>query len=101
MTNASALHLRHRERAADGSPETIADIITRARFAAEWHQNKATKERAQARGFSKLSKVEEYTLQQREDAVYAAAHCFGAATVHEDTARTLDSIADALVYVVG
>lgn len=98
---ATRLYERSREREADGSPETLTDIIQRARYAAEWHKNKATKERATADGFKKLSTVEEYTLQQREDAVYTAAHCYGAATIHDDASRFADSIADALLYVVG
>ena len=89
------------EREAAGTPETLADIIARTRYAAAWKLEQARKCRAEAEGFRKLATVEEYTLQQREDALVAAAACAGEARIHEDTARTLDSIADALVYVVG
>ena len=90
----------HERREAEGRPENLTEIIQRTRFAAEWNQKAAETARESARKFGKLAKVEEYTLQQREDATFAAAHEFGVATVREDAARTLDSIADALCALV-
>lgn len=101
MPTASELHRRHLEREAAGTPETLADIVKRSRFAAEWHQERAANKRAQARGFYAMSKDEGYTLQQREDAHYSAATLSGEAAVHEDAARFADSIADALIAVTG
>jgi hypothetical protein len=103
MDAAALKHLSQRsaERAADGSPETLQDIIVRARYAAEWNLDQAEVKARQAREFGRMSKHDGYTLQQRADAEYAAAHCFGEATVRRDAATTLDSIADALVTLVG
>lgn len=99
MTTATDLHNRAVERG--DKPETIADIIARSRFAAEWHQEQARKDRAAAQGFYAMSKDEGYKLQQREDALYSAAEMMGKAHVHEDAARFADSIADALITIAG
>ena len=92
---------RRAERDADGSPETLSDIIQRTRYSAEWKLNQAERSRREAEGFRKLSTVEGYTLQQREDARVAAGSCLQKAFADEDASRILDSIADALVYLVG
>jgi hypothetical protein len=91
----------HEARKIEQRPESLQELIHRVRYAAEWNQEQAEKARQTARGFGRLSTVEEYTEQQREDARYAAGHEFGVATVRDDAARTLDSIADALVALVG
>ena len=96
---ATDLHRRARERG--DKPETLADIIARTRFAAEWHQRRAADKRAQSHGFYAMKSEERYTLQQREDAVYAAANLMGEASIHEDAARFADSVADALIAVTG
>lgn len=101
MTTASELYARHQEREADGSPETLADIIKRARFAAEWNQRKAEECAKVSDGFWTMSKDERYTAQQREDAIYSAAYEQGRVAIYRDAARFADSIADALITVVG
>jgi hypothetical protein len=99
MTPALKLAKLQEARRASGQPETLTDLIHRVRFAAEWNQEKAEKDAEQARGFGRLAA--EYTAQQREDAVYTAASFYGEANVRRDAARILDSIADALVALVG
>ena len=99
MTTATDIHKRAVERG--DKPETLADIVQRSRFAAEWHLRRAENKRAQSHGFYAMRSDERYTVQQREDALYAAANLMGEAQVHEDAARFADSIADALIAVTG
>lgn len=101
MTTAAKLAAAHAERAETGRPETLAEIIVRTRYAAEWKLEQARKHRASADGFRKLATVEEYTLQQREDARVAAGSLLERAFADEDASRILDSIADALIAVTG
>lgn len=101
MTTAAKLAAAHAEREKTGRPETLAEIIARARYAAEWKLEQARKHREQADGFRKLATVEEYTLQQREDARVAAGSLLERAFADEDASRIIDSLADALVTVVG
>lgn len=99
MITATQLHKRSVERG--DAPETLTDIVQRARFAAEWNQAQAAKCAKVSAGFWDMSKDERYTLQQREDAIYSAAYEQGRVAIYRDAARFADSVADALVAVVG
>lgn len=97
----SARDLYRRAQERDGSPETLADIVQRARFAAEWNTEQARKCGETSAGFWRMSKDERYSAQQREDAVYSAAYEQGRVAVYRDAAAFADSIADALIAVTG
>lgn len=99
MPTATDIHKRAVERG--DAPETLADIVQRARFAAEWNTSQADKALATSDGFWKMTKDERYTAQQREDAIYSAAYEQGRVAIYRDAARFADSIADALVAVIG
>lgn len=101
MTAALKLAALSAAREAEGRPENLTELIHRVRFAAEWNQKRDEVDSAASRGFYAMSKDEGYTLQQREDALYSAAALQGEANVRRDAARTLDSIADALVALCG
>lgn len=97
---ATDLHRRAQER--NGGLETLADIVQRARFAAEWNTKQAEKSAATSAGFwAKMLKDKRYTAQQREDAICSAAYEQGRVAIFRDAAAFADSIADALVAVVG
>lgn len=97
--SATDLHRRAQER--NGGPETLADIVQRARFAAEWNTEQARKCAKMSTSFWTMTKDERYTEQQREDALYSAAYEQGRIAIYRDAAAFADSVADALVAVIG
>jgi hypothetical protein len=99
MTTAAELFARSQERG--DAPETLTDIIKRARFAASWNRDQAEKCGKVSAGFWDMSKDERYTAQQREDAIYSAAYEQGRVALYRDAATFADSIADALIAVTG
>jgi len=103
MSAASELYQLHLKREAEGRPhENLAELLKRVRYAAEWNQSDAASKAEQSRGFYAMSKDDErYTTVQREDALYSAAALQGESNIRRDAARTLDSIADALVAIIG